>query len=165
MPELIKERVESCFQAAESYFNRSFKRPDISFKLRGQKAGVAHICENLLRFNPVLYEANREHFLLHTVAHEVAHIVSYKLYGNNIRPHGPQWQAVMQNVYQLPPHRCHNYAVQRTPRTHYLYRCGCPERDAFALSAQRHARVNKGMHYLCKACNTRLRYTHRQTKR
>lgn len=165
MPDLLKERVESCFKRAERYFNRSFERPAICFKLRGQKAGVAHICENRLRFNPVLYEENREHFLLHTVAHEVAHLVSYSLYGKHIRPHGPQWQAVMQKVYQLPPQRCHNYAVKRAARTHYLYRCDCPKREPFALSAQRHARINKGMHYLCKACNSRLHYINQQTKR
>lgn len=165
MPDLLKERVEACFQSAEHYFKRRFERPDISFKLRGQKAGVAHICENRLRFNPLLYEENREHFLLHTVAHEVAHLICYTVYGNNIRAHGPEWQAVMQNVYQLPAQRCHDYKITRKPRTHYLYRCACPERDAFALSAQRHARINKGMHYQCNACNSRLRYTNQHTQR
>lgn len=162
MPERLKQRVETCFQKAEDYFKRSFARPEISFKLRGQKAGVAHICENRLRFNPVLYEENREHFLLHTVAHEVAHLVAYRLYGKQIRAHGPQWQAVMQNVYQLPANRCHTYPVKKPPRRHYLYRCACPAREPFALSGQRHARITKGMHYQCKACNSRLTYTQRQ---
>lgn len=165
MPDLIKQRVETCYQTAERYFNCSFKRPDISFKLRGQKAGVAHICENRLRFNPVLYQENRTHFLLHTVAHEVAHLVSYQLYGNSIRAHGSEWQAVMQHVYQLPANRCHNYAVKSTAKTHYLYRCQCDAREPFALSAQRHARINKGLHYLCKACQAKLTYTNKQILR
>ena len=165
MPELLIERVEACYQKAEHYFNCSFKRPDISFKLRGQKAGVAHICENRLRFNPVLYKENREHFLLHTVAHEVAHLISYKVYGKNIRAHGPQWQAVMQDVYRLPADRCHNYAVKNKTKTHYLYRCQCTEREPFALSGQRHARIKKGLHYLCKECRGKLTYTHQQVLR
>lgn len=81
MPNLIQQRVEECFNIAESYFQRTFRRPDISFQLRGQKAGVAHIDENRLRFNPTLYTENREHFLEHTVAHEVAHLVAYAVYG------------------------------------------------------------------------------------
>ncbi|HHX34712.1 MAG TPA: SprT family zinc-dependent metalloprotease [Gammaproteobacteria bacterium] len=165
MPDLLHARVEACYQAAERHFNRVFKRPMISFKLRGQKAGVAHICENRLRFNPVLYEENREHFLLHTVAHEVAHLVAYNVYGNNIRAHGPQWQSVMLNIYQLPPNRCHAYAIKSTPKTHYLYSCLCAGREPFALSAQRHARINKGMHYLCKVCQAKLSYTHQQVQR
>ena len=165
MPERLTERVEACYRKAERYFNCSFKRPEISFQLRGQKAGVAHICENRLRFNPVLYKENSEHFLLHTVAHEVAHLISYQVYGNNIRAHGREWQAVMHNVYQLPAQRCHNYAVKRKPRTHYLYRCQCAGREPFALSAQRHTRVNKWLHYLCKDCRSKLNYTGQQVQR
>jgi len=165
MPDLLKQRVEACYQTAERHFNCVFKRAEISFQLRGQKAGVAHISENRLRFNPVLYKENREHFLLHTVAHEVAHLVTYHLYGNRIRAHGPEWQAVMQTVYRLPAQRCHSYAVNRTAKTHYLYRCQCPDREPFALSAQRHARVNKGMHYLCKVCRATLTYTDQNIKR
>ena len=63
MPELLHARVEACYQLAEDFFKRSFPRPEVSFKLRGQKAGVAHLQENLLRFNPKLYTENREHFL------------------------------------------------------------------------------------------------------
>ena len=165
MPDLLYSRVEACFQAAERHFNCSFVRPAVSFKLRGQKAGVAHICENRLRFNPIMYQENREHFLLHTVAHEVAHLVSYKIYGNKIRAHGPEWQAVMQNIYQLPASRCHNYAVKSTIKTHYLYSCACPQREPFALSSQRHAPIKKGLHYLCKECRARLTYTQQQVRR
>ena len=55
MPEQLNTRVEDCFQQAESFFKRPFKRPVVSLKLRGQKAGVAHLHENLLRFNLQLY--------------------------------------------------------------------------------------------------------------
>ncbi|HCP30527.1 MAG TPA: SprT family protein, partial [Pseudomonas sp.] len=51
MPELLIQRVETCYQQAERFFDRAFPRPQISFKLRGQKAGVAHLHENKLRFN------------------------------------------------------------------------------------------------------------------
>ena len=66
MPEQLNTRVEDCYQLAESFFKRSFKRPVVSLKLRGQKAGVAHLHENLLRFNPQLYRENTEHFLKQT---------------------------------------------------------------------------------------------------
>ena len=35
---------------------------------------MAHLHENLLRFNPQLYRENHAHFLEQTVAHEVAHL-------------------------------------------------------------------------------------------
>lgn len=165
MPDLIQERVEECFQIAESHFQLSFKRPEISFKLRGQKAGVAHIDENRLRFNPTLYAENPVHFLQHTVAHEVAHLVSFAVFGKKIRAHGPQWQAVMQDVYLLPAHRCHSYTVNNTAKIHYLYKCQCHQREPFALSGQRHARINKGMSYICKVCSSKLTYLNQQVRR
>lgn len=164
MPDLIQARVEECLQIAEQYFQRSFQRPVISFQLRGQKAGVAHIDENRLRFNPQLYAENHTHFLMHTVAHEVAHLVAYAVYGKKIRAHGPQWQGVMQQVYHLPAERCHHYVIRRPRRTFYLYQCQCPQREPFALSAQRHARINKGMHYICKTCDARLLYLNQQSQ-
>jgi len=88
MPELLKQRVETCYQQAEAFFKRPFPRPEVSFKLRGQKAGVAHLHENLLRFNLQLYRENQDDFLRQTVAHEVAHLVAHQLFGERIQAHG-----------------------------------------------------------------------------
>jgi len=113
MPEHIHARVETCYQQAEAFFKQRFVRAEVSFKLRGQKAGVAHLTENKLRFNPQLYRENREDFLRQTVAHEVAHLIAHQLFGLKIQPHGEEWQLIMRGVYELPPNRCHSYAVKR----------------------------------------------------
>ncbi|MFC2974486.1 SprT family zinc-dependent metalloprotease [Azotobacter bryophylli] len=161
MPEMIHARVEACFQQAEAFFERTFLRPRISLQLRGQKAGVAYLTENLLRFNEQLYRENREDFLRQTVAHEVAHLVAHQLYGAGIKPHGAEWQEIMRGVYQLPPNRCHNYAIPRRRATRYLYRCLCPNQQ-FPFSAQRHALVGKGRRYLCRQCRATLVFTGQQ---
>ncbi|WP_313054173.1 SprT family zinc-dependent metalloprotease [Pseudomonas lopnurensis] len=161
MPERLNARVEACYQLAETFFNQRFERPQVSFKLRGQKAGVAHLNENLLRFNPQLYRENSEHFLQQTVAHEVAHLIAHRLFGPHIQPHGEEWQLIMRGVYELPPERCHSYAIERRPRTRYVYRCRCDERD-FAFTAQRHALVGKGRRYFCRSCKGTLVFTGQQ---
>ena len=161
MPEQLNQRIEHCYQQAEVFFKRSFSRPAVSFKLRGQKAGVAHLTENLLRFNPQLYQANRADFLKQTVAHEVAHLVAHQLFGPGIQAHGEEWQLIMRGAYELPPHRCHSYAVERRTATRYLYRCQCPEQD-FAFSAQRHSLVSKGRRYLCRRCRATLVFSGQQ---
>jgi SprT protein len=137
------------------FFKRPFKRPVVSFKLRGQKAGVAHLHENLLRFNAQLYRENSEDFLKQTVAHEVAHLIAHQLFGDRITPHGEEWQLIMRGVYELPPNRCHTYAIKRRSATRYIYRCPCPDSD-FAFSAQRHALVKQGRGYLCRRCRNAL---------
>jgi len=154
MPELLLARVETCYQQAQRFFNRTFTRPHISFALRGQKAGCAHLQENRLRFNESLYRENRSHFLLQTVAHEVAHLVAYQQFGDNIRPHGKQWQSIMREVYGLKPDRCHPYVIAEKPRQGFIYRCACAEDVIF--SAKRHTLVQKGRHYRCLRCASPL---------
>ena len=161
MPETLHARVEACYQQAEAFFKRSFARPTVSFKLRGQKAGVAHLTENLLRFNPQLYQENREDFLRQTVPHEVAHLVAHQLFGLRIQPHGEEWQLIMRGVYELPSSRCHTYAVKRRQVSRFIYRCQCPDGE-FPFSAQRHALVAKGRRYLCRRCRATLNFSGEQ---
>ncbi|MEX6502654.1 SprT family zinc-dependent metalloprotease [Pseudomonas zhanjiangensis] len=161
MPEQLIARVDACYQLAEAFFKRPFARPEVSFKLRGQKAGVAHLTENRLRFNLQLYRENRDDFLRQTVAHEVAHLVAHQLFGLHIQPHGEEWQLIMRGVYELPPLRCHSYAVQRRQVMRFIYRCSCPQGE-FPFSAQRHAMVAKGRRYFCRRCKVTLRFSGEQ---
>jgi len=158
MPHQLNARVEACYQLAEAFFKRSFPRPEVSLKLRGQKAGVAHLDENLLRFNLQLYRENSEDFLRQTVAHEVAHLIAHQMFGPRIRPHGEEWQLVMRGVYELPPNRCHTYAITRRQRSCFIYRCKCVDGE-FDFSAQRHALVGKGRRYVCRRCKGTLSFT------
>ncbi|HCJ29990.1 MAG TPA: SprT family zinc-dependent metalloprotease [Pseudomonas sp.] len=161
MPEQLHARVEACYQQAEAFFNTRFERPQVSFKLRGQKAGVAHLNTNLLRFNPQLYRENREHFLKQTVAHEVAHLVAHQMFGGRIRPHGEEWQLIMRGVYELTPDRCHTYEISRRQVSRYIYRCACADQD-FPFTAQRHALVSKGRRYFCRRCRATLVFSGEQ---
>ena len=156
----ILHRLEQCYQLAEQHFNRPFERPRVSFELRGQKAGVAYLQRNELRFNAQLYRENHQHFLQQTVPHEVAHLLAQALYGDRIRPHGREWQGLMTGLFGLPAERCHSYAVRRRRSTAYLYRCGCPEGIPF--TPQRHALVRRGRRYSCRRCGDLLHFTGQQ---
>lgn len=161
MPEQLHARVEACYQQAEAFFKQRFARPEVCFKLRGQKAGVAHLTENKLRFNPQLYRDNHDDFLKQTVAHEVAHLIARQLFGLKIQPHGAEWQLIMRGVYQLLPQRCHSYAIERRQVSRYIYRCSCPQGE-FPFSAQRHALAAKGRRYYCRRCKVTLSFTGEQ---
>ena len=156
----ILHRLEQCYQLAEQHFDRPFDRPHVSLALRGQKAGVAYLQRNELRFNAQLYQENQVHFLKQTVPHEVAHLLAQALYGDRIRPHGREWQGLMTGLFGLPAERCHTYAVRRRRSTHYLYRCGCPEGIPF--TPQRHALVRRGRRYSCRRCGDMLHFTGQQ---
>lgn len=157
MPELVKARVENCYKTAEFFFNRPFPRPKIELNLKGQKAGMAYLQENKLRFNLQLYQENQDHFLQQTVAHEVAHLLAFALYGAKIKAHGQQWKSIMQSVFELPATRCHSYTITVPEKTFYIYQCSCKKQHL--LSTRRHNFVAKGYRYICKNCKTTLSFT------
>lgn len=156
----ILHQLEHCYELAEQRFSRTFERPQVALDLRGQKAGVAYLQRNLLRFNAQLYRENHDHFLTQTVPHEVAHLLAHALHGERIRPHGREWQALMTGLFRLPALRCHDYPVARRRSTQYLYRCACP--DGIPFTPQRHALVRRGRRYSCRRCGDILHFTGQQ---
>ncbi len=145
-------------EEAGSWFGIRLPRPEIRFDLRGQSAGQARLClsgDCVIRYNPALLESNPDRFLAETVAHEVAHLVAYRLHGRGIRPHGPEWQTIMRR-YGAEPLRCHSYDLsvsQHRSLRQFRYHCHCREHD---LSSIRHNRVLKGRTYYCRRCKTAL---------
>jgi SprT protein len=133
--------------------------PDIRFDLRGLAAGQARFGPGKLtqiRFNPLLLRENPSEFIDQTVPHECAHVLAYCRHGRGIRPHGPEWQAIMLH-WGAQPERCHRFDVSRsvTRRVReFDYHCDCREHR---LSTIRHRRVLGGQVYLCRHCAGPLR--------
>ncbi len=157
--ERVVARSRALLKMAESHYGRPIPAPEIRFDLRGQAAGQARIAPgriSLLRYNPALLAANVKDFLVQTVAHEVAHLVAFEVFGRHIRPHGVEWQAVMR-LFGVPPQRCHSYVATESDRrrlARHTYHCGCRTHE---LSSIRHNRIAKGQQYLCRACGQPLR--------
>lgn len=135
-------------------------QPDIRFDLRGTAAGQARWGTGerpVLRFNLAMARAETARFLAQTVPHEVAHLVTAACWGRT-RPHGIEWQSVMQ-FFGAPADRCHSYrvpdATHRRQRR-WTYTCGC---QSHALSTTRHNRAQAGhVSYHCRRCGDRLRW-------
>ena len=153
----VQQRVIELYTQAEQFFCQSLTRPYIRLDLTGSTAGQAWPQKHLLRFNPILLQENRVDFLSQTVAHEVAHLLAYDLYGSQIRPHGRQWQLIMTDVFGLPAHRCHQYDTSRSTRREWLYQCQC-HGNVIPLSTIRHNRVQRGTVYLCRRCKAPLTF-------
>ena len=153
----IEQRILELYQAAESFFQKSFKKPYIRLDLTGESAGQAWIEKHQLRFNKVLLHENREHFIKQTIAHEVAHLLAYELFGPKIRAHGREWQGIMTKVFRLPADRCHSYDTGKSSRKQWLYQCHCKGK-ATLLGTIRHNRSQRGTVYLCTACKGTLTF-------
>jgi SprT protein len=125
--EKIKESVELSLTKAREIYKMDFPTPLISFNLRGSCAGQAwanayvdgKYVDFYMKFNIQIAEAHMGEFMVNTVPHEVAHIVSYCLYGTNGKGHGREWQTIMRS-FGLEPTRCHNYDMSKV--SYYMER-------------------------------------------
>lgn len=153
----IELRISELYCLAERHCLRRFPRPQISLTLRGETAGQAWTEKNLLRLNKQLFKENQEHFLKHTVGHEVAHLIAHQLFGKKIRPHGKEWQWIMEDIFKLPAQRTHSYDTSNASKKPFLYRCSC-EGKTIPLSTIRHNRAIKGTVYLCSQCREPLKF-------
>ncbi len=147
-------KVEQCYQIAEQQLNRHFKRPEISFKLRGKSAGTAYLQTNKIRFNAQMLEVNEQAFIDEVVAHEICHLLCYQLFGR-VKPHGKEWRSLMISLYQLPPKTTHNFEVVNKARAEFDYQCRC---GVIKLSVIRHNKVTrKQAQYRCRRCLSTLK--------
>nr|WP_086940305.1 SprT family zinc-dependent metalloprotease [Thaumasiovibrio occultus] len=149
----IVERVQACLKQAEHKLNKRFAMPVVKFNQRGRTAGSARLQLWELRFNPVLLAENPQAFLDDVVPHELAHLIVYQLFGR-VKPHGREWQAVMEGVFKRPAKTTHSFSIANVQGTTYRYRCACQEHQ---LTVRRHNKIQRGQtSYRCKGCGQTL---------
>ncbi|MBL4631530.1 MAG: SprT family zinc-dependent metalloprotease [Paraglaciecola sp.] len=151
--QLVTQKVELCFNHASSILQHDFRLPKITFKQRGKIAGCARLQINELRFNPVLLNDNLDAFLDVVVPHEVCHLLVYRLFGK-VRPHGCEWQNLMQKLFNLKGQTYHQMDVSKVKGKTFNYQCEC---GPIELGIRRHNKVLKGeQSYICRKCRSPL---------
>lgn len=149
----VQRKLAESLRLAETYFKREFPMPTINYDLRGVKAGVAYLQKNEIKFNRTLLLENTYEFIHQVVPHELAHLIVYQVFGR-VKPHGKEWQGVMNGIFHLPAETCHQFDVQNVQGKTFEYRCVC---QTHFLSIRRHNRIlQEGVEYLCRKCKGKL---------
>ncbi|MBM6549921.1 SprT family zinc-dependent metalloprotease [Marinomonas ostreistagni] len=150
----VEQKIQQCLTQAQRYFKVTLKAPSFNFKQRGRSAGTAYLQRNEMRFNAYMLAQDPQKFIDNVVPHEVAHIVVHQIYGAKVRPHGREWTAVMEHLFNVEAARTHDFDVPKA-RNLYLYRCHC---QAHEFTAHRHGRATRGTQYICRACGSALHF-------
>src|SRR5690606_24560848 len=95
----------------------TFPRPQVQFTVKGRVAGKANFSKNIIDFNYAILSKHGDAFIDRTPAHEVAHFISYLIYGNKGAGHGPFWKSVMRRL-GMRPERCHTYDLEGVIKGH-----------------------------------------------
>lgn len=117
-------------------------------------AGRAKYRDNIIILNRRLLSDNPHH-IEQTFVHELAHIVSYSLYGNDGLGHGANWQGIMRK-FGYEAIRCHNLDTSKYKRRHAIKgqaRCQCKTHN---LKAIRYNKIMRGAKYSCRLCYSYL---------
>ena len=160
----VVEATCATIAQATELFDCGFAEIPVTFELRGRAAGMYRVRggQRVIRYNPYIFAKYFNDNLVNTVPHEVAHYVTDVLYGlRRVRPHGPEWRAVMRAFGAEPVATC-RYDLDGIPvrrQRRYSYQCGCM---THSVSTVRHRRIQDGrMRYHCRRCRTPLSYTGR----
>lgn len=156
---LALKTLSRCIEQARHYFERDFPVPMLNYKLRGKAAGKAYLQTWEVRLNPVLFVENQQAFINEVIPHEVAHLITFALFGR-VRPHGKEWQMVMNQVFHIAPNTTHSLNIQSVQGRTFEYRCQC---DTFAVTIRRHNKVlRQQASYRCRKCGQTIEYTGKQ---
>lgn len=115
-------------------------------------AGRAFTTKNIIHLNPKLLEHGEEEFM-NTFAHELAHLIDFKLNGRS--SHGWRFQRIMRSLgYQ--PTRTHDlpWEINRH-RVVCRATCKCVGKS-FEIKPRRYRAIMRGTVYRCNVCYSPL---------
>ncbi len=158
---LIEEATRKAFDTANEKLKRGYQYPQNVFDLRGTTAGWAFPSSNKIRWNLQIAEKNQEAFFKDTIFHEVSHLIATWYYGCRCG-HNREWRAIMRDVFNVEPKRCHNMNVEgcRARRTFlHRYVCACGQELLVGTCVHNKIQANRTLiHKTCRLTISRAWY-------
>lgn len=120
----VDDRINWCIKKANEKYEVEIKKPDVFFDIHSTTGGLAYRNVNKVRFNLIMLHENTDHFIEHTVAHELAHIVVNQVHRpkaieagrKKVLAHGKEWREVMTDCFKLPADVRHHYPIDSIDR-------------------------------------------------
>jgi SprT protein len=143
----IEDKILEVLLLAQSLYNQPFDIPILEYRQMGRIAGMAWQRSWKIELNPdFCRNGHLEDMINITLPHELAHLISYKVFGPVLgRGHGPCWKLVMVRL-GLEPKRCHDYSLEGVKtRRKAKFPAKCPTCGAtFDITAKRVQQIKAG---------------------
>lgn len=141
----VDQRLQDVRSIMEGVLNKHLPLPNVSYKLRGNSAGRAHMATRAIDFNLRLLSEHSDEFLTNSVPHEYAHIVVADTVGEVPYHHGADWQRLMK-ICGVAPNVTHTYSSRKV----YTYLCSC---NIHRATESQHRAIVKGASFTCNLCD------------
>ena len=143
--------VSRCCFLASKHFQIRITVPSICYFPKGRAAGKAW--DTGIALNLHLLQTNENEMLEETLPHEIAHCIQRQIYGNDVKPHGIEWQYIMRVIFNKTPNRLHKMkTIPAKKFKRVAYNCNC---RVHLVTLVRHRRIIENrVTYKCKHCNS-----------
>ena len=165
----VVAKLKAGIALAEAKYGRKFEMPRVIYEKRGTTAGTASYVKWEIDLNAGLLMRNVEDFIERTVPHELAHLITDRVYPENHHNrgfqitrggrfkrakrdvHGADWQSVCTVLGMSNITRCHQYDTSETKVVKSngrqdKWQCGCGE--ILTLTPKKSAKLDLNPHAL-----------------
>jgi len=152
----IKNKLAECCRTL-GVLEELFEDTVVQFSNRMTSCmGKAYRNHHTMTFSTPLFIRATEGEREQTVVHEIAHLMTFHIFGlnNGVKGHGKEWKKIMRLLGKNPD-RCHNVdnsdirrKVQRVEA-----KCNC---QTFQITKTRATKMRNGSTYRCRSCKTTL---------
>lgn len=155
----VQERVQYCLDILLGEETAKYIKVQIEFKKTlGLNAALAYNGKLRIVLNEALFLANQVEFFEEIIPHEVAHIVQYILYPDELIDHGENWKALM-NKLGLKANVYHDLDISAVDGQVYRYTCCCSDgRRYHQIIKSKHKKIQAGKVVQCGGCSARIIY-------
>ena len=153
----VTQSIKQFLLIAEKHYGKTYSAQSVSYDLKSTVGGTASYSLWHIQANPRMLVENKDDYLINTIGHEVAHLITFDNYGKRTKAHGKEWAATMA-VLGLKPERCHSYKAYSKPRKRlkrFLYVCKCNIHHH--ITGTRRRRIDCGSGFHCARCGHYLR--------
>lgn len=123
----VTQSIKRFMLMAEKHYGKIYGMPSVSYDLNSNVGGTANYPLWHIQVNPRMLVENKDDYLINTIGHEVAHLITSDNHHGKRMGHKKEWKDTMA-VFGLKPERCHNYQTYskpRKPQKRFLFRCKC----------------------------------------